>query len=482
MIVVLLVGSLVLVLFWAVGVGGTAPSSRCDTSTVWVECGGLGLTAVPWFGPPQQQQQVVTTSTTRVYLHDNGLTVLRAGALVHLPLLERLDLSNNRLRLLEPAALSAKQLPALKEVYLDGNLLVRLDPNTFTGLLQLQWIGLQSNLLQTLPPTLFTGLSQLEALLLDDNRLEALELPLFQGLPAVRRLGLARNVLTILPAALFAKLSSLETLDLAGNGLTILSLGNGGGGGGGDRSDPLGALGALHTLHLGKNRLQTVDATLLAALPALAVFDLSDNRVEQVDRAVEAAAGKLVVFSMAGNPSVCSLTLEPQPLTVPGGVVRGLVCECSAGHGPSVHGPCQPLTTALVPQTFASLRGRCVAPRAVHSHAAPQGVAHAVWHCNWILELEQLDRRMCKSSADVPTLHPHALQPHGGRYHIQGPVSEHLSLRTKSPLILEAAFGWDGRAVDGRHLTVSLQWVDPSTAVFSYACKAVPCGELGNLG
>ncbi len=161
---------------------------------------------------------------TRLYVASNALTT--AEGLQRLPLLQRADLSRNRLaELPEP-------LPAqLERLDVHGNELASL-PSSLSLLSRLERLGLHGNRpLRQLPPLAalgrlthlscsFCGLARLEALPLsleslrcEGNRLTALELA---ALPALRRLEARDNRL---PALDVSACAALQTLGCADNRL-----------------------------------------------------------------------------------------------------------------------------------------------------------------------------------------------------------------------------------------------------------------------
>ncbi|XP_063076954.1 leucine-rich repeat-containing protein 3-like [Engraulis encrasicolus] len=107
------------------GAGHRGGGDSEELGGVSVRCSNQLLTSVPLNLP---------NSTRRLYLDYNQLSFLPADAFVGLPLLSELDLSHNKLSLLEPGSLAALGR-SLRTLDLSSNQLTTLDPEALGGLL-----------------------------------------------------------------------------------------------------------------------------------------------------------------------------------------------------------------------------------------------------------------------------------------------------------------------------------------------------------
>ena len=78
-------------------------------------------------------------------------------------LLERIDLSNNELKLIDETTFTG-ELHELKYLYLQNNLLESIEANSFVQLIRLEQIDLSNNLVQTVDNRTFNGLKNLKYL------------------------------------------------------------------------------------------------------------------------------------------------------------------------------------------------------------------------------------------------------------------------------------------------------------------------------
>ena len=147
----------------------------------------------------------------------------------HLAGVRELNLAFAGIGRLQPQDFSG--LVNLEHLDLTGNSIVSFPKGIFDGLRNLRSLNLSLNRLQRLPEGLFSELGSLEILNLvesvqsGDTRLNLLSERLFEGLGSLRALHLSRNALRRLPELIFNGLVKLEYLDLSRNVLVDLPAG-----------------------------------------------------------------------------------------------------------------------------------------------------------------------------------------------------------------------------------------------------------------
>ncbi|KAL2079411.1 hypothetical protein ACEWY4_025155 [Coilia grayii] len=153
-----------------------------------VSCGGMSLSSVP---------ATIDPGTMILNLTQNLFTSLNWGAYTGFPSLHTLELSQNRIAILEG---SGTVLGELAVLHLSNNLLVEVGERAFASAPKLLEVYLRGNHLRSLHPSSFSGL------------------------PVLEILDLSRNRLTTLPAELLTQISStaLKTLDLEDNQIKLM--------------------------------------------------------------------------------------------------------------------------------------------------------------------------------------------------------------------------------------------------------------------
>ena len=183
---------------------------------------------------------------------------LRVLPQLGLPLLERLDVSHNRLQ-----RVSARlMLPSLVHLDLSHNCLAAIPPLEPEALPRMKYLSLSHNTLRSLPDFQHPVLQQLHA---SHNKLG--HLPTVLRLPELVRLDLSHNALAAFPSMDANDLPKLKCLNVSNNELSVLP---------GDDL-PVLHLSLLERLDISDNRLHCIPARLL--LPSLIFLDLSQNDI-----------------------------------------------------------------------------------------------------------------------------------------------------------------------------------------------------------
>ena len=226
-----------------------------------------------------EQNHYFLPSLTHLCLDNNGLESLSCGSSsVVSGRLDTLSLCNNRL---DTVNLDSAEFPALRNVYLDNNLLTDL-----SGLGALRNVDVLSVCNQSPSPVALASSKSITSTLPDARciLLSGTHIPRFtfaaQGLHHVTHLDLASCGLTALPEDFAAKVPNVRYLNLGFNNLRDVT--------------PLLGLKRLHTLLLAHNRvarLRKLAMVLERLRVSLAEVDLRDNPVTVgfYDRATAAA-------------------------------------------------------------------------------------------------------------------------------------------------------------------------------------------------
>lgn len=200
-------------------------------------------------------------SVISLQLHSNKIMQLGTN-LSSLPLLERLDLSNN--------SLTALTNDSLRDLY------------------QLRHLDLSVNAIAAIPSTVFASLAAIQELSLVHNQLTELDNQQLFGLQSLRVLNLAGNFISHLSNQTFFYLHSLEVLDLSYNSLNHLP------------HDAFQGLVSVRSIYLHHNYLHNVHATF-TSLPQVQLLDLSFNTLDTLDEWTFAGLTSLKTLDLSFN-------------------------------------------------------------------------------------------------------------------------------------------------------------------------------------
>ncbi|EGT48404.1 hypothetical protein CAEBREN_28510 [Caenorhabditis brenneri] len=157
-----------------------------------------------------------------LYLQDNIISTLDGNRLQAFKNLEVLDVSNNALYALP----SLKDLPNLKQVRVDGNLISKIETLAFSNNPNLQLISIQNNNIVQISRNAFDSLDKLVVLLIGNNSISKIERGMFDGMKNLQQLSIRNNTLTTLDASSFVQLPHLTTLDLGHNRIQTIEEGS----------------------------------------------------------------------------------------------------------------------------------------------------------------------------------------------------------------------------------------------------------------
>ncbi|CAH1114704.1 unnamed protein product [Psylliodes chrysocephalus] len=161
-------------------------------------------------------------SLTRLKLShglSSSFSMLPTDAIKVLTNLEKLDLSNNKIKTMPET--SFHFLRELKKLELQDNMIESIHKGTFQGDIHkdLEEIYLSFNYIKTIGQHTFVYLPKLEQLHLDDNRIESLDRRAFMNLENIKRLNLKGNKISSVSYEAFQNLPELEDLDMSYNQL-----------------------------------------------------------------------------------------------------------------------------------------------------------------------------------------------------------------------------------------------------------------------
>ncbi|XP_077562269.1 uncharacterized protein LOC144178362 [Haemaphysalis longicornis] len=164
----------------------------------------------------------VPPSLTR-YVRDlrlgrNNISRIALGDLDSYPHLGLLVLDDNAIEDVEDDALGRQEY--LARLRLNGNRLTRVPLNLPATLVALY---IEENLISRLEPHSFPGLSNLEQLFLQRNMIENISEDALSDLVKLKTLDLQANLIQVLPNYVFSNLSELQTLDISQNPLRTLA-------------------------------------------------------------------------------------------------------------------------------------------------------------------------------------------------------------------------------------------------------------------
>lgn len=127
----------------------------------------------------------------KLFIRNNSIQEIHVDALKGLHILIELDLSNNLISKLKPGTFMG--LIKLRTVILNHNRIDRLEDKLFEGLEHLHKVEFKHNLIHRVGMNAFVRLPQLQSIFLDSNRLSLLKKETFQQLDKLSGLSLTEN-------------------------------------------------------------------------------------------------------------------------------------------------------------------------------------------------------------------------------------------------------------------------------------------------
>ncbi|XP_030757061.1 leucine-rich repeats and immunoglobulin-like domains protein 1 [Sitophilus oryzae] len=253
-------------------------------------------------------------------LPNNQLYTVPIKALESLPELDRLDLSGNKLKMLDGQ--SFKGLRNLSFIDVSNNLITKISPNAFDSLPQLKILRLRGNkitlagitklnsqstiedldlsentLVGPLGPKTFPKMESLKDLQLSHNSLSSIKMGALQGLTNLTSLRLQHNLIDVIEDHAFIHLTALVNLDLAHNRIVAVS------------GASLAHLNQLTDLDLRHNFLRALTADLIQPLKSLKVLKLDENDISIVASDALKPNSIFKHLTLLENPLNCDCSL-----------------------------------------------------------------------------------------------------------------------------------------------------------------------------
>ena len=225
--------------------------------------------------------------TTTMTIANVGISSLSEGDFSGLSNLQYLGLGGNEISMLPVGIFSG--LSNLQELYLSGNNISTLRSDVFSGLSKLQELYLSGNNISTLPVGIFSGLSNLQRLSLWSNEISTLPVGIFSGLSNLQSLDLGNNDISLLPVGIFSGLSNLRQLELWDNEISTLPMG------------VFSGLGNLQWLDLGGNEISTLQSGAFSGLSNLQWLDLDRNKISILPVGIFNGLSNLQSLSLYNN-------------------------------------------------------------------------------------------------------------------------------------------------------------------------------------
>uniref|UniRef100_A0A8C2EN11 Leucine-rich repeats and immunoglobulin-like domains 1 n=1 Tax=Cyprinus carpio TaxID=7962 RepID=A0A8C2EN11_CYPCA len=282
-------------------------------------------------------------------LNRNRLTHLPVKGL-ELPRLTQLELSRNKLRLIE--GLTFQGLSSLEVLKLQRNNISRLTDGAFWGLARMRVLHLDYNSLQEVNSGSLYGLESLLQLYLSNNSISNFNPEGWGFCERLRELNLSYNNLTKLSEGGFAKLVNLISLRLGHNSISHITEGafrglsslqtleldhNDISGTIEDTNGAFTGLENLHKLTLFGNKIKSVAKKAFSGLEALEHLNLAENAIRSIQPEAFSKMKNLRYLHIQSDSFLCDCQLHWFPEWL---VTRGLKAgvQATCAHPESLKG------------------------------------------------------------------------------------------------------------------------------------------------
>lgn len=252
-----------------------------------------------------------------INLSNNQLFLIHPETFANNTNLRRLKLSGNPMQLiqvLQPWQSYLLRSPSLNEFDLSNCQLSKVLPKTFTQMRNLIFVNLSSNFLKFIPGDLFESLQYVEELDLSGNMITKLDNDTFVHNTELSSLKLRKNPIEALNGL---NITSLDELDLSYCKLSILM------------RETLEGIPHVTILNLSNNQIAVISDDTFTALRDLKKLDLSDNKlIGPLPKDLFKNNNDLEVLSLSGNKELGDFVQDTGFLEHHSAMQRLLVAGC----------------------------------------------------------------------------------------------------------------------------------------------------------
>lgn len=255
-----------------------------------IDASRIGLYQIP---------EAFTHSVRFLSLVGNRISAVRCGDLDSYPLLQSLELSDNKIVSLEDDSLG--RLEMLLFFNINKNFLTTI-PKSLPD--ELKYLSINNNLIRNLSVPDFKNLPNLRILLLQNNFIRYIEDHIFDDLLSLEMLDLSNNPIQTLSWNTFDGPLSLRDLRLCYLNLSVPEQ---------DGMFPMSSPESVQMLHLqsspGLAKQFLADSAALAAFSGLQYLDLRMNNLTEIRKDLLFYLGQLKTLRLHGNSINCSTEL-----------------------------------------------------------------------------------------------------------------------------------------------------------------------------
>lgn len=246
-----------------------------------VDLSFTGMTSIP---------QVLPKTLKTLYFIQNNMYSMPADSFERTPLLEYVDLSNNKLSAIAGGLF--RSLKNLSSVYIAFNQLTNdgIPNDTFVSNEKMQILGLRFNMLKYILPNLPSSLEHLDYV---GNKIKTIPSYAFKSLPNLQTLELWNGEVTTLEDHAFSGMPKLEILDMMQDKVTTNIT-----------NTTFSGLVCLKTLYFDLNHVSHIDPYAFQTFESISSLWLSGNNLSRADP---------LVFDSKFMPHLSELNIDFNP-------------------------------------------------------------------------------------------------------------------------------------------------------------------------
>ena len=180
-----------------------------------------------------------------------------------------LNLGRNSINYIDSSTFENER--CLTEIYISGNKITSIEPDTFSVNVELQWLNLNDNNITDIQPSAFQTNSKLTGLQIAGNITASINPGTFDNNRELKWLNLERNIISDVHPSTFRNNSRLRHLDISRNKITSLN------------PDTFIHNRELTFLYLQGNNITEISNSSFHGLEQLEELDLSNNNIEELN-------------------------------------------------------------------------------------------------------------------------------------------------------------------------------------------------------